>query len=404
MAALLSSALLVGGCRGGGSERDAQPLRDDLRAVLAQVAQLRGIQAPAGIEAGTTSREEVRELLQETLTDTDRDTFRRLTDLYRLVGFIGPDDDYEELYLDFASRALIGFYHPARDTLWLVDGGDLAFNSFDATLRSTVAHEFVHALQDSKFDLPPLLERASGDLDWSLALSAVIEGDAVHYERLWAQEHLTSSDVSGTPVRGVTGGSIPAAIERELRWPYEGGLDWVSLLGKTGGNRMTDEVLGGSRITTAEILHPELRSSGWRPRDTQLPDLSPALGSGWRQVGGGTFGEFRLRNLLQLHVGGLPAVAAAAGWNGDRFAVYTEGERSVAVLFFEFIGAEGQEFHSAMTDWLRAAGAMMQPESVGTLPDGRAVAVGRPAAGQGFLVFGSNREAVESVLTALNGG
>ena len=169
-------------CRDSGP--NTQPLTPELDAVMAQVAELRGLPPARDIEAGTVKREDVRKLLSESLSGEDRETFGTLTTLYRLMGLIGGEDDYESLYLDFAAGAVIGFYEPADERFWVVsEESEVDFESFDATLRSTVAHEFVHALQDEAFDLEDLLARSSADLDWSLGLSAVLEGDASFHER-----------------------------------------------------------------------------------------------------------------------------------------------------------------------------------------------------------------------------
>ena len=367
---------------------------------MGQVAGIRGLPAASGVEVGTVRREDVRGLLQDTLSEQDKHAFAEMTVLYRLIGVIGPGDDVEDLYLEFAARAVIGFYEPADDDFWLVDGATpIDFDSFDATLRATVAHEFVHALQDGRFDLPSLLGRAAGDLDWSLGLSAVLEGDATHHERLWAVQYLPGSPVGGTSGRTISGGSIPAALEREFRFPYEAGLDWASLVGALNANAATEAVLGGRRITTAEILHPQLASAGWGPETVDLPDLSSL---GWKRTSSGSFGEFRLRNVLQLQLDGLRSVAAAEGWAGDRVDVYEAADQSVAVIRVAFASdADLAQFRAAVDDWLVAAGATAAgPAS--ELRDGRGLAVSALSPTEAVLIFATNPETGSKALAALS--
>lgn len=384
--------LVLSACGSSGSPPPGEPLPPGLETVLDQVAALRGLPAPEDVRAATVPRSGVRELLEDTLSDDDRASFQNLSALYRVMGLIAPSDDYESLYLDFAARAVIGFFEPGRDTLWLVnEHGSLDFDAFDPTLRSTVAHELVHAVQDGRYPLPGLLRRAANDPDWSLALNAVIEGDAVHYERLWGAEHLAGQVPPG-PELGVSGSGIPAALERELRFPYDSGLDWADLVGAKDGNAATNAALAGQRITTAQILHPEL-GSGWQPATVELPDISKQLGDGWKQASQGPFGEFRLRNLLQLRLAGLPAVAGAAGWAGDQYTLYRRGNDSVAILDVAFDSPENAtEFADAMASWLEISGAHGDPEAVQTLADGRGISVRRKANHEVLLVFGSNAE------------
>ena len=397
--AFFAAALVAGSACGGSKSPDppasvGDPLNPAFQQVLEDVAKLRALPAPTGIKASTTPRDQVRGLIGGMLSVEDKAAFEHLTAIYRLMGLIGPDDDYEQLYLDFASRAVIGFYRPSDKTLWLVDeNSSLDFASFEPTLQSTVAHELVHSVQDDSYEFESLLPRAAADPDWSLALNAVIEGDAVHYEHLWGAEHL-AGNVGVVPEHGISGSGIPAALERELRFPYESGLDWVDLKGSLDVNAETNAALEGRRITTAQILHPELGDS-WQPATVELPDLSKELGSGWKRLSQTSFGEFRLRNLLQLRLTGLPAVAGASGWAGDQCALYENGDESVAVLEVAFDSPENaDEFMSAMDSWLEASG-VASSDAVAELSDGRGFSIRRAAANTVLLAFGSSVDVTE---------
>ncbi|MGE3074028.1 MAG: hypothetical protein AB7N24_12295 [Dehalococcoidia bacterium] len=399
-AILLTLSITIAGCGGGKSEDTypsaGAPLSPALQQVLEDDATLRDLPVPEGIRAAAIPRDQVREVIAGMLSDEDRAAFQQLTALYRLMGIIGPNDDYEVLYLDFASRAVIGFYAPEDLLLRIIDEDQsLDFASFSPILQSTVAHELIHAIQDRHFKLEDLLHRAASDPDWSLALSAVIEGDAVHYERLWGAEHLAGQS-GGLPGEGLTGAGIPAALERELRFPYESGIDWVNLKGSLDDNAATNAILAGRRISTAEILHPD-RPTGSQRSTIDLPDVSGQLGSGWKREFRSSFGEFRLRNFLQLHLTGLPAVDGAAGWSGDQVALYSDGEDSLAVLQVAFeTPQDADEFVTAMDSWLSAANASTTDDT-STLPGGRGLAIRRPALNSVVLVFGSNPRITQRV-------
>lgn len=384
----------ISACGGSKSKEPAviagEPLSPELHQVLDDVAKLRGLPPADGVKAAIAKRDQVRSLIAGMLSDEDEEALRQQTALYRLLGLIGPNDDYEQLYLDFAARAVIGFFRPSDRVLWIVDDAStIDFGSFDPTLQSALAHELVHAAQDNKFHLDDVLARAAADPDWSLALNAVIEGDAVHYERLWGAEHL-AGNVGIGPERGISGSGIPAALERELRFPYDSGLDWVDLKGSLDGNAATNQVLEGRHITTAEILHPEI-GDGWQPATVEMPNLSRQLGDGWKRVSQSTFGEFRLRNLLQLHLGGLAAVAGADGWAGDQSALYVNGSDSMATLEVAFDSpTNADEFIETMGSWLKAAVANGAATEGATLADGRGLVVRRASANTVLLVFGSS--------------
>ena len=416
-------ALSVACSSGGDTQASGGPLPPDLQAVLEQVAALRGLPAPEGVRAAAITREEIPETLKATLTGTDRTAFAHLTTLYRLLGHLGPNETYEDAYFGFAGNNLIGFYAPSQRTLYIitVDGKSVDFASLGLQERSTVAHELTHALQDGSFDVQKLFAGAADDLDWSLALNSVLEGDAVNVEGLWTRDHAVepggqraSSGGSMLPGPGSASdrgaaapqlASAPASVEREFRFPYTTGVEWVSIVRSRTGNQPIDAALGGRRLTTAEIIHPDLFESGFEPAEVDLPDIATRLGSGWKHESGGAFGEFQLRNYLQLHLTALPATQAAAGWFGDRYDVYTNGAEAVAAFRIRFSSAnDAVEFRAAQDDFFAAANAVVTNGTAVTavFPGGQTTVRADTAGPDVLFVIGSSRAAAEAALSALS--
>ena len=397
-------------CSDDGTGDGPRPLTPELEQVMRQVAEIRGLPPAGDIRAGTVSARDLPDRLEAALTDDDRAAFERLTTLYRLLGHLPADSNYLSVYREFAGNRIAGFYSPADKVFYVNSTAEsVNFGEFETWQRSTTAHEFVHALQDAEFDLGSFAERTKDDLDWSLALSAVIEGDAVVHERLWAQDHLLAPAVPGRPTSlgRMPFTSVPVSIEREFVFPYTSGLDWVATVRTQRGIEAINGVLRGRRITTAEILHPELYDSGWQPREVALPDLARDLGDGWQADSSGAFGEFHLRNLLQMHLGGLESVSGAAGWAGDRYAVYRHGAESVAVIRVAFADErEREQFLTLFRDWLEAADGL---ETVGaavgtTFEDGRTIRAAALGAMDVLLVFGSDGDTADRAFTLLAGG
>ena len=319
--------------------------------LLNQVASIRGLPAPAGLKTAVVSRGQVPALLEAALTDADRAWFAHTTTLYRLLGFFKTDEDYLEVYREFAGTQVVGLYDPSRKTLFVVASGDRGFDELDLAERETLAHELAHALQDDSFDLAKIAAGAQQDLDRGLVFGALVEGDAVVTQRLWARRGAVPVAIGGVMLFAAPGplpAGTPAGIERELRFPYETGATWVQGVRVAGGTAAVDALFRNLPGGTSVVLHPELAARGWQPEAVQLPDLAPGLGSGWARESGGTLGEFTLRNWLQLQLGGLEAANAATGWSGDHYDVYRSGSESVAVLRFAFAAAgERDEFARA---------------------------------------------------------
>ena len=406
---LVVAAVTFASCTGGGENAPAsKALPPDLQAVLEQVSTIRGLPAPTGIRAGAITREQVSRTLKATLTDGDRQAFAHLTTLYRLLGHLGPGEEYEGAYLAFAGDALIGFYAPKDRALWVVtpDGGTVNFESLERQEQSTIAHELTHALQDGSFDVQALFAKAKDDLDWILALNAVLEGDAVNIEGAWTRQYALRPVNAVLAAFGQTE-SAPVSIERELRFPYTNGPEWVSIVRTRSGNGPIDNVLRGQRLTTAEIIHPGLFEAGFRPETVTLPDLTPALGDGWKHTSGGAFGEFQLRNYLQLELTALPATQAATGWAGDRYDVYSHGAEAVAAFHVLFSSPdEASEFITAQDAFFEAAKATVTSDPArkeASLPDGRTtIRAAAPGAGVVFVI-GSNANVARAAFDALMG-
>lgn len=408
-ATIAFAALLFGGCRESESAPfETRPLTPELQQMLDEIAELRGLAPPPALEAGTVSRLDIAALLDRQLTGADREWFANTTTLYRLLGHLGPDEDYLSVFRAFGQGAIIGLYSPAENRLWVVQREpEIDLDAMSPSERSALAHELVHAIQDYHFPLDELSELTAGNLDWSLAATSVIEGDAVTHQGLWDGRQLTLPGgtrlfLSGT----LSATSSPPSIERELRFPYTTGAEWVNIVRSQEGTAAIDRYLAGEPLATAHILHPELRQAGWQPEPVALPDLAPALGNGWTRESGGTLGEFHLRNYLELRLTALPAVTAAAGWRGDRYDVYVDGSESVAAFRVQFADAgEAAEFTAAQRGLLALAGATPAESPSGVaaeLKDDRTtIQLASPNSSEVMFVVGSSREVAERAAAAL---
>src|SRR6185369_6322235 len=178
-------ACLVSSCGGGaGSGFESAPMSDQLRQLLGDVAAVRALPPPDELRVGTIPRAQAAALVQRALTGSDRDSLERTGTLYRLLGHLAPGEDYLDDYVSFLGSALIGLYVPKDRTLWIVDYGPLDLATLTPTEKGAVIHELTHAIQDANFDLSRRVASVGGDLDGSLALTCVIEGDAVANQNL----------------------------------------------------------------------------------------------------------------------------------------------------------------------------------------------------------------------------
>lgn len=272
--------------------------------------------------------------------DTQRE-LRELTETYTLLRILPPDIDLGATYLDVLTDHVAGYYDPEHRHLALIRRAAAFHEASIGALSEdamTIAHEVVHALQDQHFDLWALAQRTHSN-DVAAALQALIEGDAtlsmLHFGR---GADLPASAVhqyvdEGYDLRRVPAGTplarLPRILQAGLIFPYAEGTHFAAALFAAGGLQALDAAYADPPLSTEQILHPERYLGAHRdpPLDVEMPDLSHALGPGWRASFDDVVGELGTRLLLEEHLGAEhPGLRAAAeGWGGDRLAVYRQG-------------------------------------------------------------------------------
>ena len=270
-------------------------------------------------------------------------------DVYHLLSLIPESTDLLDTFLNLLGGGILGFYDPELDAFYLLDdiGGVDSFTS-----RTTVVHEFTHALQDQYYDLDATGERLRDDWDASLAFSHVVEGDAV----------ATETAYSGFPVRltncftipGVSNSGTPYVIRRDLMTWYEDGYCFVKAVAPRL-DRGSLSIFEKLPTTTEQILHPEKYLTGEGAAPVSAPQVD--LGEGWGEIDTSTMGEYLLQNLLVLGLPGeRPRVQeAAAGWGGGTWRLYGRDDaRLIEAAVVWDTPADAQQFWIALADSVRA--------------------------------------------------
>jgi hypothetical protein len=225
----------------------------------------------------------------------------------------------------------------------VVEDGDFGAESY------YYAHEVVHALQDAHLDPEDLMEEVSSDNDdESLAMAALYEGDAVVASTFYLEKHpelaldlLRDSQVASTELD-----AAPAPMVVTLVFPYVSGQPFVERLFEDGGWDAVDAAYLNMPASTEQILHPDKYLERDNPVTLALPEPSTSLGNGWSEVHQNTLGELQIALLLaDLPPGrGLnsvtgqyeipdPAWNAAAGWDGDRYALWSNSDGQEALVW-----------------------------------------------------------------------
>ncbi len=328
------SLVTVAGCSGQDrTDLSVLPGEQGLRARAAElqpdVERLSGLPAREPLKLGIRSRDELEAYLKQKLAEQFAgNRIRHLVRVYARLGLVPESLDLEPLLSRLLLEQVIGFYDPASDTLFVVDG--VSADQVDAVL----VHEMVHALQDQYVDLDSLIEATRDRNDAGMAVQAAIEGHATFVMVEWMMEQLGSTmDLTQLPLLGETLGDnpfsaagvempeleqAPSLIRQQLLFPYTAGLDFVQVRWRGPSGRAPP--LGVSMpVTTEQVLHPgqfgteRVRS----PAPLQFDRLPP---DDWAEVYRDGLGEFDIRLFLrEFLLGRETADQAAAGWDGDTY-------------------------------------------------------------------------------------
>ncbi len=276
---------------------------------------------------------------------------------WELLGLIRPEQSLYELQLALYGEQVAGFYDSEAEEIVLIGDHDAAA----PMLVVTLAHEYVHALQDRAFDLDAIEDSVEDNQDALLALRALVEGDATlagmqYAEQAVRQGELTRPESVGQPPDNALS-KVPPALLETLIFPYVEGLAYVAALLRDGWQAV-DAAYTRLPASTEQVLHPEKYAANEAPLDVDLPSMIDQLPPGWSEVRRDVFGEFMVSVLLGGRNFSASATSAAAGWGGDAYALYRNehGQGLLAMKFRWDTERDRDEFWTAIVDHLVGGG------------------------------------------------
>jgi hypothetical protein len=319
------------------------PLAQTIKTIEAFVEQHRGLKYKTPVKVELLNDREFKARLL-VLAQEDNEDLVKTARVLTALGLLKPGTDLIKARDTLLGGAVIGLYDDESKAL-LVRGTDL-----NPYVRTTLAHELTHAIQDQNFNLhrPDLDER---DDEASLGLSAMAEGDAKRIEEqyrtsLSKAEQRQAAQQEGKAAAGVNFASVPAVLFQFLAFPYAKGGTLVDSIVKAGGQARLDTAFVTLPTTSEQIIHPQKFLAGEGPRPLADPAADGPL------VDKGTMGEFVLELMLAPVLGSDDAERAAAGWGGDRYAAWSRGDQTCARINFTMDTAgDLAELKDGLTRW-----------------------------------------------------
>lgn len=334
-------------------ESDVDPARVAQLAALArkirgEVETLRGLAFKAPIPCGVQTRKALSAFLKTELDrELNAEVAGKLNAMLGTVGLVPAGTDIAQVMHDVLGENVAGFYNPATRKLFLVAEGDVKAPAFSQVLERlllgflgksqeelVMAHELTHALDDQHFDVLGLnLDQLHND-DRLNATKSLLEGVAnlVMYDHLLGRfggaQLLVGRDLLSTAM-GATGqpalDKAPAYVKASLLAPYTAGLELVATVKARGGWAAVNKMYADPPSSMEQVLHPAKYLDRDRPvafavdAKTIAGVLEP---KGYAPIGDETLGELSLRIVLtESGVDATTAIAAAQGWDGDRYHV-----------------------------------------------------------------------------------
>lgn len=324
----------------------------------------------------------------------------------KAFGLIPQSTDLRKLYLELHTQQVAGFYDMETDEVYVLNTG----KRLNAHGEITYAHEVVHALQDQHFDLQALIEPIEDKNDDAmLAFSALVEGDATVLQSIYLVSKPEIMSRVAKDIKKEQRGlrqvkNLPPLIVQTASFPYAAGQNFVMSLRQGGRWDGVNAAYNDPPTSTEQILHPEKYAAREEPATVRLPDLASTLGPGWKKLTENTFGELQTRVLLEGQGKARQALAAAAGWNGDRFALWVHGDQEVVAWQTVWDSeTDAGEFAAAMREYdeTRFNSLYMEQQGVLTLVDDGRVVLTKQEAQRVSYVLAPTREVATKVLNAL---
>lgn len=292
-----------------------------VREAVPRIEQATGLRFKSTPKVEIRSRAQVREfLLAKFNQETPAEELRGEETAYKLFGLIPDTMSLRPFVIDLLTEQIVGYYDPQTKVLYVVQEAP------EELAGIVVSHELVHALQDQYVNLDSI-QKATGNSDRQAAAQAVLEGQATYVQvktalggadlatRLpggWDQmRDVIRQNQSSMPLFALA----PMAIQESLLFPYLSGAEFVRRFER---NRPGRSLLDSLPVSAEQILDERAYfMQRDDPSEVVLPRAAPGT-SLHEQV----MGEFGTRLFIYQHLkNSTRAIAAARGWDGDRYRV-----------------------------------------------------------------------------------
>jgi hypothetical protein len=394
--------------------------------IALEVAQIRGVPLKQSVKVEHQSAASFQDYVSHRIGEVvPQSVQQNYGTLVRTLGlYRGPAINFSATMGHVLGSQVAAYYDPKKQSFFVVMSG-----MPEMMQGALYAHELYHALQDQRFGLNAYMQdkdlRDTLGSDAMLARQAVVEGEATYMMSLWLVQKMTHAEptrqmmtkvveaqtsltidrlreaLKQSQMAQLVGKDVQAAVESADNIPpfimdllmgsYLKGLGFVFAVQEQGWPAVDQLYTEYPPRSMEQILHPEK----WRAREEPVTFEWPRFDKvralhDWELLGAGVLGEFQMRIIFKEHGLASEAESVAAGWGGDRYAVFKRKDSDATLLLLRTswdTDADAKEFVAAYQRLLAVKYADAPAE---TRIEQKGLDV--------FVVEGSERKDIDSLL------
>ena len=213
---------------------------------------------------------------EDDLTDEDRDYYEATGRLLRSLGLADGEVDLFDDQNTLNAGGILAYYSPEdREMVIRTNPDDVVDGELSPALRATVVHELVHALQDQRFGLVRMRERAE-DAGHDEALTALIEGHAMSIESKYTSDNFSEEEqaqydevMEGDDDPAMK--EVPEILSAQQFSPYVFGPTFVEALERKGGDALVDAFMKKQPKSLEQTILPSKYFAKDEPEEVEEP-------------------------------------------------------------------------------------------------------------------------------------